>query len=147
MIIPPTTGIGVAISDGPGNTATACAQVAPVGEWSLLDVAQGTTFGAPFPVTLHILTSSLPAGFTLASVKVCHDLGGGATETISAPCPTGTPTTAMRLREPQPRDARPMLLRRGFGSRSGTTTIARKASGYLEIVVWLNHNGYIRGGY
>ena len=21
------------------------------------------------------------------------------------------------------------------------------ATGYLEIVVWLNHNGYIRGGY
>jgi hypothetical protein len=147
LIIPPTTGIGVAISDGlPGNTGTACSQVAPVGEWSSLDVAQGTTFGAPFPVTLHILTSSLPAGFTLASVKVCHDLGGGVTETISAPCPTGTPTAQCVSA-----NLNHGTLARCFydedSDHDRDDYHCTKATGYLEIIVWLNHNGYIRGGY
>lgn len=147
-IIPPTTGIGVSISDGPANTGTACSQVpqTPIGEWSSLDVAQGTTFGAPFPVTLHILTSSLPHGFTLASVKACHDLGGGVTETITAHCPTGTPT-AQCVSANLNHGTLAHCFYDEDSDHDADDYHCIPASGYLEIVVWLLRNGGIRGGY
>jgi Domain of unknown function DUF11 len=158
-IVPPTSGIGVAIEDGPGIIGTSCAGVTTaIGEWSSLDVAGGQTFDQPgFKVTLFIQAASLPAGFQLSNVVVCHDTGTGS-QKISAACDpsTGIPTNAECL----------------TATLHGTLGVCHHddddgydhydhydrhhhddddhdyctpASGYLQIDVWLLHNGKIGG--
>jgi hypothetical protein len=109
------------ITTGVPCTGVICSKL--IGEWSRMNVNNGTTFGTPFKVTLMVWSGAVPGGTKTTDIKFVHVLDDGTTQVISTACnsTTGTPTNAECL----------------------TVTQVGKD---FKIVVWLFKNGFGRGG-
>lgn len=125
-VVSPNTVIPVTVEDGitSGVACTAAKCSNAFGEWTVLHVNDGATFGNAFKVTLLIWGGSVPGGVSTSDVVLLHTLDNGTTETISQACTpsTGTPTNAECI----------------------TVT---KVGNNFQIVAWLFKNGGIRGGF
>lgn len=122
--------IGVTIEDGitSGVDCATAASRTCFAEWTALNVDDGAEFGTPFKVTLLISGSALPGGTSVDDVVLVHVLDDGSIDVIgddadeTCDSTTGTPTNAECI------------------------TVTKVGNNY-KIVVWLNSNGNIRGGY
>ncbi|MBA2322224.1 MAG: hypothetical protein H0V89_13850 [Deltaproteobacteria bacterium] len=128
----PASLIPVTIEDGI-TTGVTCSTTANAacgrlfGEWSKLNVDDGTPFAAPFKVVITLLGNAVPGGAGADDIVVVHVLDGGGIDVIGdsadeiCDSTTGTPTNAECI------------------------TVTKIGNNY-QIVVWLFQNGSIRGG-
>lgn len=135
-LISPDNLIGVTIEDGftnlpcdgtadPGTVHPACNSV--FGEWSAVNVDDGTEFSAPFKVVLLISGAAVPGGTSTGDIVLVHVLDDGTVEVVgdsaSEICAdANTPAT------------------------SGECIFVTKAGNNYQIVAWLLKNGTLRGG-
>jgi Domain of unknown function DUF11 len=124
-LVPPSSLIPATIEDGI-TTGIACGIAAcanQVGEWSRVNVNNGSTFGNAFKVTLMVWGGSVPGGTSAADLFLLHTRDNGTTYVIDTDCNSATaPTNAECI------------------------TVTKIGSNF-RIVAWLFTNGGLRGGY
>jgi hypothetical protein len=127
-VTPPVGNIAVTVEDGlvtfggAGTDPCGTAALAHcIGDWARLNVNDGAA--GPVKVTLMLYGPSVPNGATTSNIKLFHE--GSSPNPITTQCSASTLPTA-------------------GGAECITVT---KVGNNFKIVGWLNHNGYIRGGY
>jgi hypothetical protein len=127
-VTPPVSKIPVTVEDGlatfGGSGADPCGTAALahcIGDWARLNVNDGNA--SPVKVTILLYGASLPKGATVSTIKLWHE--GSSPNPITTACSASTLPTA-------------------GGAECITVTQVGKN---FQVVGWLNHNGYIRGGF
>lgn len=121
--------IGVTVEDGITNGVD-CATVASrtcIGEWTALNVGDGSNFGTPFKVTLLISGSAVPGNPSASSIVLVHELDGGSVEVLGD--------------SPDERCASE------GDSASAECIFVTKVGNNYKLVAWLFQNGNLRGGF
>ena len=127
-VTPPVSKIPVTVEDGlvtfggAGTDPCGTAALAHcIGDWARLNVDNGAA--GPVKVTIMLYGKSVPNAATTSNIKLFHE--GSSPNPITTQCGATTlPTSG--------------------GAECITVT---KVGSNFKIVGWLNHNGYIRGGY
>lgn len=118
--------VPASVADGPGvsfNCPKQQCKAKPFGEWSSVSVAGGSTFEAPFEVTITVAKGAYPNNPNLGKLVVYHVLDNGKVESISQPCGAGAPPAA------------------------GCRTPVIDASGNLVITILTYRNGGYKGAF
>jgi len=89
-VTPPTSFIPVTLEDGLADNAFSCGTLTECanrfGEWTRLNVANGSPFASGFKVVITVLGSKVPNGATVDTIDLIHVPDVGAPYTISARC-------------------------------------------------------------
>lgn len=123
----PQSFIGVTVEDGAGNGSCNAAFVDCTrlfGEASFVNVADGGTFEGGFRIVITMDSSEIPAGVNANNVSIYHYYDGGE-ELITDRC-----TFAKHSSTPE---SLPCL------------TVKKLPGGDLQITIWTEHNGVLRG--
>jgi hypothetical protein len=127
-VTPPVSKIPVTVEDGlvtyGGAGTDPCGTTGLahcIGDWARLNVDNGAA--GPVKVTILLYGASVPKGATTSNIKLFHE--GSSPNPITTACGASTLPTA-------------------GGAECITVT---KVGKNFQIVAWLDHNGYVRGGF